>query len=128
MDFAAVMSQVNDFVWGPVMLFFLVGTGVFLTIRLKFRPWLNLPYAVKMIMKKKDRQLIISMLAAEIMEEHICYLNELVEKHIHIPEEIGIIKDCSYFFRSLIDEQWKKANPKGRISQNEVRIVYDFDE
>ena len=36
MDFAAVMSQVNDFVWGPVMLFFLVGTGVFLTIRLKF--------------------------------------------------------------------------------------------
>ena len=54
MDFAAVMSQVNDFVWGPVMLFFLVGTGVFLTIRLKFRPWLNLPYAVKMIMKKKD--------------------------------------------------------------------------
>ena len=82
----------------------------------------------EMIMTKKDRQLIISMLAAEIMEEHICYMNELVEKHIHIPEEIGIIKDCSYFFRSLIDEQWKKANPKGRISQNEVRIVYDFDE
>lgn len=54
MDFAAIISQINDFVWGPVMLAFLVGTGVFLTVRLKFRPWLNLPYAIKMIMKKKD--------------------------------------------------------------------------
>ena len=37
------------------MLAFLVGTGVFLTVRLKFRPWRNLPYAVKMILKKKDK-------------------------------------------------------------------------
>ena len=54
MDFAAIMKQVNDFVWGPVMLCFLVGTGIFLTVRLKFKPWLNLPYAVKMILTKKD--------------------------------------------------------------------------
>ena len=53
MDFAAIMHDVNDFVWGPIMLAFLVGTGVFLTVRLKFRPWRNLPYAVKMILKKK---------------------------------------------------------------------------
>ena len=52
MDFAAIMKQVNDFVWGPVMLCFLVGTGIFLTVRLKFKPWLNLPYAVKMILTK----------------------------------------------------------------------------
>ena len=55
MDFAAIMHDVNDFVWGPIMLAFLVGTGVFLTVRLKFRPWRNLPYAVKMILKKKDK-------------------------------------------------------------------------
>lgn len=55
MDFAAAMKQVNDFVWGPVMLAFLVGTGIFLTVRLKFKPWLNLPYAVKMILAKKDK-------------------------------------------------------------------------
>lgn len=38
-----LMGEVNSFVWGPVMLFFLVGTGVYLTIRLKFLPWRNLP-------------------------------------------------------------------------------------
>lgn len=55
MDFAAIMKQVNDFVWGPVMLALLVGTGIFLTVRLKFKPWLNLPYAIKMIVAKKDK-------------------------------------------------------------------------
>ena len=55
MDVAKLMADVNDFVWGPVMLFFLVGTGIFLTIRLKFLPWRNLPYAIKMIVTKKDK-------------------------------------------------------------------------
>jgi len=54
MDFAKLMADVNDFVWGPVMLFFLVGTGVFLTIRLKFLPWRNLFYAIKMIVYAKQ--------------------------------------------------------------------------
>ncbi len=54
MDFAKLISDVNDFVWGPVMLFFLVGTGVFLTIRLKFLPWRNLFYAIKIIVYAKQ--------------------------------------------------------------------------
>lgn len=54
MDFTKILSDVNDFVWGPVMLFFLVGTGVFLTIRLRFLPWRNLFYAVKMIVYAKQ--------------------------------------------------------------------------
>ena len=36
MSFADVVKAVDDFVWGPVMLVLLVGTGIFLTIRLKF--------------------------------------------------------------------------------------------
>ena len=43
------MKAINDFVWGPVMLVLLMGTGIFLTIRLKFLPWRNLPYALKMV-------------------------------------------------------------------------------
>ena len=35
------------------MLAFLVGTGIFLTVRLKFLPWINLVYAIKMIMLHK---------------------------------------------------------------------------
>ena len=53
MNFTEVLSKINDFVWGPVMLFFLVGTGIFLTIRLRFLPWRNLFYAIKMIVYAK---------------------------------------------------------------------------
>lgn len=53
MDLSQLLNDVNDFVWGPVMLAFLVGTGVFLTIRLKFLPWINLWYAIKMILLHK---------------------------------------------------------------------------
>jgi len=37
------------------MLFFLVGTGVFLTIRLKFLPWRNLGYALKSVFAKPEK-------------------------------------------------------------------------
>ncbi|KNZ41000.1 sodium:alanine symporter [Acetobacterium bakii] len=48
------MAAVNNFVWGPVMLALLMGTGIFLTIRLKFLPWRNLGYALKSVFKKPD--------------------------------------------------------------------------
>ena len=53
MDLSQLLTDVNDFVWGPIMLAFLVGTGIFLTVRLKFLPWINLWYAIKMIMQHK---------------------------------------------------------------------------
>lgn len=56
MDFAALMKTVNDFVWGPIMLVFLVGTGIFLTVRLKFLPWRNLRYAIEMIFRKGEHK------------------------------------------------------------------------
>jgi AGCS family alanine or glycine:cation symporter len=55
MSFADVISKIDDFVWGPVMLVLLVGTGIFLTIRLKFRPWRNLKYALKSTLSKEAR-------------------------------------------------------------------------
>ncbi len=55
MDVSKVLSDVNNFVWGPVMLALLVGTGVFLTIRLRFLPWRNLVYAIGMIFQKKEK-------------------------------------------------------------------------
>ena len=55
MDLVQLINDMNDFVWGPVMLTLLVGTGVFLTIRLKFLPWRNLFYAIGMIADKKER-------------------------------------------------------------------------
>ena len=49
------IKNVNDFVWGPVMLALLMGTGIFLTIRLRFLPWRNLGYAIRLIFHRKDR-------------------------------------------------------------------------
>lgn len=50
-----VVDAVDSFVWGPVMLILLVGTGIFLTIRMGFRTWLNLPYALKSVLSKEAR-------------------------------------------------------------------------
>jgi len=38
------------------MLILLVGTGIFLTMRLKFLPWINLGYAIKSIFKKDGKE------------------------------------------------------------------------
>lgn len=53
-SFAAFVGWLDNVVWGPLMLILIVGTGVFLTIRLKFKPWINLGYALKSIFAKKD--------------------------------------------------------------------------
>ncbi len=50
-----ILGTIDDFVWGPVMLILLVGTGAFLTIRTKALCWRNLPYALKNVMSKEAR-------------------------------------------------------------------------
>lgn len=50
-----ILSTIDDFVWGPVMLILLVGTGAFLTIRTKALCWRNLPYALKSVLSKEAR-------------------------------------------------------------------------
>lgn len=52
---AHVLDVVDDFVWGPVMLVLLVGTGIFLTFRVRFQTWRNLPYAIKSTLSKEAR-------------------------------------------------------------------------
>ena len=55
MGFSEILGAVNNFVWGPVMLVLLVGTGVFLTVRLKFLPWRNLGYALRAVFAKSPK-------------------------------------------------------------------------
>lgn len=50
-----IVGAIDAFVWGPVMLVLLVGTGIFLTIRLKFLPWRNLGYALHSVLSKEAR-------------------------------------------------------------------------
>ncbi|MDD3220209.1 MAG: sodium:alanine symporter family protein [Lachnospiraceae bacterium] len=50
-----VLGKVDSFVWGPVMLILLVGTGIFLTVRTRFAAWRNLGYALKSVLSKEAR-------------------------------------------------------------------------
>lgn len=55
MSFATILKTIDGWVWGPVMLVILVGTGIFLTLRTKFLPWRNLGYAIKSTLSKEAR-------------------------------------------------------------------------
>lgn len=43
----SVNGAINGFVWGPVMLTLLIGTGLFLSLRMKFTQFTKLGYAIK---------------------------------------------------------------------------------
>lgn len=52
----SILTAIDDFVWGPVMLVLLVGTGIWLTVRTGFLPWRNLGYAIKSTLSKEARK------------------------------------------------------------------------
>ncbi len=54
--FTSIIGKINSFVWGPFMLFFLVGTGILLTLRLKFLPFRYLGYALKLAFSRQQDQ------------------------------------------------------------------------
>ncbi len=52
----SILEAIDEVVWGPVMLVFLVGTGIFLTFKLNFLPWRNLPKALVMVFSPESRK------------------------------------------------------------------------
>ena len=51
-----IIGDIDSFVWGPVKLCLLVGTGIYLTAYLNFRTWRNLPYAMKSVFSREARK------------------------------------------------------------------------
>ncbi|MDE5671694.1 MAG: sodium:alanine symporter family protein, partial [Eubacterium sp.] len=51
-----ILESIDGVVWGPVTLILLVGTGVFLTFRLRFIPWKMLPKSLKAIFSPEARK------------------------------------------------------------------------
>jgi len=49
-----LVASISSFVWGVPMLTLLVGTGIYLTVRLKFMQFWALPHALKMIFAKEE--------------------------------------------------------------------------
>lgn len=53
-----IISSINDFVWGPPTLILIVGTGIYLTLRLGFLQFRTLPYALRLAFSpsKQDKK------------------------------------------------------------------------
>lgn len=54
--FTELLSDISSWVWGPYMLTLLVGTGIYLTFRMKFLQIRKLPYALSLVFKKPDKE------------------------------------------------------------------------
>ncbi len=54
--FSNILTTIDNFVWGPFMLTFLMGTSIFLTIRTRALCWRNLPYALRSVLSKEARE------------------------------------------------------------------------
>ncbi len=52
MTFSAILDAMNGFLWGPIMLTLLVGTGAYLTVRLGALQFLQLPRALKLVLSR----------------------------------------------------------------------------
>ena len=50
-----MLNTINDLLWGPGTLFLLLGTGLFLTVRMRFLPWRRLGYALRSALGKDAR-------------------------------------------------------------------------
>lgn len=53
-DFAKIIADIDNALWGPPLLLLLIGTGIFLMVRLKFLPLRNLGYALRLVFRKKS--------------------------------------------------------------------------
>ena len=54
--FIAVIDKINGFVWGPVMLVLLVGTGLYLNVILRFFSFRNWIHAYRCLWRGRDHQ------------------------------------------------------------------------
>lgn len=51
-----MLQRLSDILWGPATLALLLGTGLCLTVRLRFLPWRRLPYALHSALSRESRQ------------------------------------------------------------------------
>lgn len=56
MDIKSILQSISDFVWGAPLLILLVGTGIYLTLRLKCLQIKRLPLALKYVFGKDEEE------------------------------------------------------------------------
>ena len=56
MSLSSILTSISDFLWGAPLLILLVGTGIYLTFRLKLLQITKLPLALKYVFGKDDEE------------------------------------------------------------------------
>ena len=51
-----MLYTLNNALWGPATLALLLGSGIYLTIRLRFLPWRRLGYALRSALGRKPAE------------------------------------------------------------------------
>lgn len=49
-----IINELDKFIWGPPLLISLVGTAIYLTIKMRFLPWRNLKYSLSLVFGKES--------------------------------------------------------------------------
>ena len=52
--FNTILGKISDIVWGPPLLVFLVGTGIYISFKISFLQFSLLPYALKLAFSKSE--------------------------------------------------------------------------
>ncbi|MBQ5831990.1 MAG: sodium:alanine symporter family protein, partial [Selenomonadales bacterium] len=55
MDLIAILNSIDSIVWGPPLIILLLGTGIFLSLRLGMIQVTKLPMALRLIFKAKNK-------------------------------------------------------------------------
>ena len=101
-----VLKQLNDFVWGPWMLFFILGTGLFLAVRLKFLPIRNLGRSLNLFIKsfkqsERSFETLMTSLGAMMGTGNILGVTTAIS---HLKELLHFYSHCLRFVHQLVWE------------------------
>ncbi len=137
MNLSEIMAALNSFVWGPVMLAFLVGTGAFLSFRLGFIQFVQLPRALRLVFSRAPEeqadgdispfQALTTALAATIGTGNIAGVATAI--HLGGPGAIFWMWVCALFgmatkyAEAVLAVEYRQLLPDGSMQGGPMRYI-----
>lgn len=123
-----IITKINDIVWGPPILILIVGTGIFLTLRLKGLQFTNMIYAHKLIFTKDETsegdishyQALTTALAATIGTGNIAGVASAI--FLGGPGAVfwmwvtGLVGMASKYAEAILAVKYRTVDEKGEIA------------
>lgn len=138
MDLNQLLSAANSFVWGPYMLILLVGTGLFLSIRLRFIQFTRLLPALRLVLSRPKAegkgdippiQALTTALSATIGTGNIAGVATAI--YLGGPGAIFWMWICAIFgmatkyAEAVLAVKYRKVLPDGTMQGGPMRYIAD---